>query len=306
MIGWNDRATDQVRVQTYDDTGNLLNDTISDLPQRTFTQAGREFTVDLYAARVTAATALEDGGFSITWDAQHSGILAQYGGGSSSFTQTFDATGTALSAPRQIMPWNTGSTVSDAAALSDDRYVVVMSGGDDAPNNDSDKDSPLGRIFDSSGAAVTDYFMLNQSTDISGSKPSVATLENGDFVAVWTGETNAFWRRFDSDGTPVTGEVPLDDNYYVEVRATAMPDDGFMITARYSGYNPSFSTYAYRFDADNELVDERVTLTTRRSPDPDSNFYKKPVEFAVLGNDQLLGLIEAESLSPAGRHGNGN
>ncbi len=301
-IAWHDRATSDIRVQTFDAAGGLLNDVIVDLPDR-YLESRDQYVAVTGSVGSAVITALDSGGFALALDADYSGILAQYSGASTIYTETFDASGAPVSGPVQITPWvgnvsygyDLFSFTSDIAALGNGSYIVVMRGGEGAPGNVSDHPAVVGRIFDASGAALTDAFMISQATDSWADMGSVAVLENGDFVVAWRGEDSGFWRRFASDGTPVTDAVAL-DAYYSDIRATAMPDGGFLITAMYAGYNPAYTTYGIRFDADNQQLGERFVVTESRYPDYETTYYGFPPEFAVLGNDQLLALVEGNAL----------
>ncbi len=297
-VAWHDRATGDIRVRTFDSVGDSLNDVIVDLPDR-YLEA-RDTYVEVTGASDSAViTALESGGFALALDGNYPGILAQYSGASTIYTQIFDATGAAVAGPAQVTPWvgnvsygyDLPSFTSDVAALDDGRYIVVMRGGEGAPGNDSDHPAVLGRIYNAAGAPVGESFMISQSLETWADRGSVAVLDNGDFVVAWRGETGGFWRRFESDGTPATDAMEL-GTYYSDIRATAMPDGGFLITAMTAGYNPAYTTYGYRYDADNTLVDGRFVVTERRAPDYDTNYYAFPPEFALLGNGQPLALVE--------------
>ncbi|WP_430450544.1 calcium-binding protein [Rhodophyticola sp.] len=169
-----------------------------------------------------------------------------------------------------------------------------MRGGEGAPGNDSDHPAVLGRIYDAAGVPVTDSFMISQSLETWADRGSVAVLENGDFVVAWRGEDSGFWRRFDSDGTPLTEAVAL-DAYYVDLRAAAMPDGGFLITAMYSGYNPPTPPMAIVLMPTTCWCPAAIMCAERRVPDYETNYYAFPPEVAVLGNGQLLMLVEGHA-----------
>ncbi|MFD1508147.1 calcium-binding protein, partial [Lacimonas salitolerans] len=303
-IGWHDRGSGDLRVQTYDAGCGLLGDVLLPLPPRYLETRDQYVDVTASGGQHVAIAALDNGGFSVTWDAGYSGILAQYVGASTIYTQTFAADGSATSAPAQIMPWvgsvsygwDLWSTAYDAVAVGDGQYLVVMRAGEGAPGNAADHPAVVGRIFANDGSAVTGNFMISQSLETWADYASVDVLTNGDFVVAWRSGTTSMWRRFDEDGTPLTDEVPL-TRQYRDVEVTAMPDGGFLIGAQFvpSG-SVAYSTHAYRFDADNTLVDgDRFVFTERRVPDYDTNYYAQAPEFAVLGNGQLLGLVEGHA-----------
>ncbi|MFD2175110.1 calcium-binding protein [Rhodobacter lacus] len=297
-IAWEDPDTLDYRVQTFTAAGGLLNDVTVELPDR-YLESRNEYVSVHASAGSAALTALEGGGFALSLDGTYAGMLAQYVGASTIYTQTFSATGIAASPIAQVTPWvgsisygwDLVSSTSDIAALDNGTYIVVMRGGEGAPGNVSEDPAVMGQIYSASGTAIGSAFMISQATDTWAEGGSIAVLENGDFVVAWRGEESGYWRRFAADGTPLTDAMEL-GSYYVDIRATATSDGGFLITAMYSGYNPAYTTYGYRFDADNALVDGRFVLTQSHVPDDDTTYYNVPPEFALLGNGQYLALIE--------------
>lgn len=300
-IGWNDLATNQIRVQTFSAAGSLLTDTILDVPD--YYIASRDEYAEVSATGAATMAALDNGGFAVTWDVAFPGAYAAYAGGSSVYTQTFSSTGTATSLPKTIMPWvSTGdytqdlqSYIGDSTQLSDGRYLVLMRGGIDAPGNDSDRPAVVGQIFSNTGAALTGTFKINEDATTWADRATVAVLENGDFVVAWlTGGLSA-WRRFDSDGNPVTAEMKL-DLHYADLGIVATQDGGFLISAAYAAAGSvAYDTYGYRFDADNVQVGPRFELASRQFPDVDTNYYGFAPEFVTLGNGQMMSLIEGHA-----------
>ena len=293
-IGWHDsRATGDLRVQTFDAAGSLLNDTYLDLPNRQIS-GGREVEVTAIGNDWTTIAALDNGGFAVTWNAGYSGISGQYGGDDTIYTQTFDAAGAATGTPVQITPWH-GSWVDDSAGLDGGRYVVALRVGEGSPGNTSEHTAIVARIFDGNGAPLTDPFMASQDLSTWKEGASIAVLEDGGFVIAWRGGETSGWRRFDADGAPVTDEVQLDSQYR-DIDVTALPDGGFLISAIYvSPGQAGYTTWGFRYDADNAPVGERFNLTSSRAPDYDINYYAGPPGFVVLGNGGLLGLIEGHA-----------
>jgi hypothetical protein len=76
------------------------------------------------------------------------------------------------------------------------------------------------RLYDASAVPLTDEFRINQI--FHGYRPDVAIDESGDFVVVWqrVGDKNNLpygryvaMRRYNSDGTPKTGEIWITEEY---------------------------------------------------------------------------------------------
>ena len=66
------------------------------------------------------------------------------------------------------------------------------------------------RLFDDSGTPASDEFQVNQTTTGDQDSPAVATVSDGDAVAVWSGDSGAgndiYARAFDSTGQAVGNE----------------------------------------------------------------------------------------------------
>jgi Ca2+-binding RTX toxin-like protein len=306
-VGWRDFTAGDAHVRSYDADGTMRGETIVSLPARDV-GGGREAEVSASGGGAYTITALDTGGFALTWEAGYSGILAQYGGAQIIYSQTFTADGAAIGTASPVTPWvGTGSysvdrwnMMGDSVPLSDGRYVVFMRGGEGAPGNTSEYTAVLGRIYDQNGDALTDNFMVNQNVDLWHAAPSAAAMPDGGFVVTWQGGDVSGWRRFDADGDPVTGDMDLDARY-ADTKVVAMEDGGFLITARYvsAGAAP-YTTYAQRIDENNEPVGEMFVVTSNRSPDPDIVYYHDSPEFVALGNGKILALIEGTATAASG------
>ncbi|WP_113911300.1 DUF4214 domain-containing protein [Roseovarius dicentrarchi] len=301
-VAWRDHDTYNMRVRSYDADGTARGETMIDLPNRY--PEGRDIDVSAGSGTYTI-TALDTGGFSLTWGAYYSGILAQYVGAATIYSQTFTANAAANGSPSQVTPWvGTGSyswdyanVIYDSAALADGNYIVITRGGKDAPGNTSEHTSILGRIYDQTGTAQTPSFMINE--DVSGWKDNaaVAALPDGGYVVTWRSGGASQWRRFDADGNPVTTDQALDYQYR-DTNVFAMEDGGFLISARYvSGGSVGYSTYGQRFDDNNNAVGDMFVITSRSAPDSEINFYHKSPDFVRLGNGNVMALIEGRAFS---------
>ncbi|UYV38289.1 hypothetical protein N4R57_04150 [Rhodobacteraceae bacterium D3-12] len=300
-VGWRDSVTRDAHVRSYDADGAMRGETIIDLPDRDVGQLA-EVTAD---GDLYAITALDTGGFAFTWNASYPGILAQYGGAQIVYTQTFTDTAAANGTPSAITPWvGTGSYsvdysnwVGESVSLPGGRYIVFMRGGIDAAGNTSDQPAILGRVFDQSGNALGDSFMISSDAPDWEARPAATAMPDGGFVVTWYNGDVSAWRRFDADGVAVTDDIDLDARYY-DTAAAAMEDGGVLITARYiSSGSVGYTTYAQRYDENNEAVGEMFVATSRRVPDYEINYYHSPLDMVTLGNGKIMALIEGSAFS---------
>ncbi len=303
-IGWRDFATRDAKVRSYDADGTARGETIIALPDH---DVGGGRMAEVHAnSGYYSINALDTGGFAFTWNAEYSGILAQYGGAQIMYTQTFAQDGTAVGSPVAVTPWvGTGSYsvdrhnwISDSVELPGGNYIVLMRGGEGAPGNTSDDPAVLGRIYDQNGNAVGASFMINENTPVwNESNPAATAMPDGGFVVTWHNGSVSAWRRFDADGDPVTSSMVLDASYR-DTKVAALDDGGFLITARYvAGGSVGYTTYAQRFDENNEAVGDMFVATERRAPDYETNYYHSPLDLVTLGNGKVMALIKSRAFS---------
>src|SRR5690606_13022526 len=76
-------------------------------------------------------------------------------------------------------------------------------------------------------------FRLDAAPDCSESQPDLASLPNGGFVAVWTGNAHVSARIFDAAGTPAGAAIqvaaPPGQANATEAHVGAAPDGRFLV-----------------------------------------------------------------------------
>jgi hypothetical protein len=172
--------------QRFDSTGNPL---------------GGEFQVNTttlghqYAANVAADAA---GNFVVTWTDEDL-VFA----GSDIVGQRYDSSGTALGAEFVVAVGRSSGVVAQPGG----DFVVAW--WDLSGPGGSTTGEVFARRYDSSGTAQGPQFQVNTYTVDRQRQPEVALDASGDVVIAWTsaqGDIGMFGRRFDSAGTPTTGE----------------------------------------------------------------------------------------------------
>ena len=179
-------------------------------------------------------TALNDGGFVVTWEGyfgQDDDYIGIYG-------QIYDASGNPTGSEFRVNTYTTYRQENPSVVgLSNGGFVVTWQGiGQDCP--EFWQMDIYGQIYDASGIPTGSEFRVNTYTTGSQWGPSVTALSDGGFVVTWYGSgqqdeegSNIYGQCYDADGTP-TGSEFLVNTYSTGVysSATALSDGGFVVT----------------------------------------------------------------------------
>jgi len=195
---------------------------------------GSEFQVNTYSTDSQdrpRAAALDDGRFVVVWQS-----WLQDGSGSGVYARVFDAAlGTPVTGEFGVPTW----TIDDqggasATAVAGGKVIIAWEG-----SGDGDSYGIFARIFKSDGTPVGDDFQVNVFESEAQMAPHVATLNNGEVVAVWQTirPTEDGWgisaRRIAPNGTPVGEEMaitPVADVACERPKVAALPSGGFVVT----------------------------------------------------------------------------
>ena len=169
-VGQGDEIGQAVRAQRFTSTG---------------TTDGTEFLVNTrtnLSQNEPSVAALSGGGFVITWsDASEADDFA----GSGIKGQRYAANGTTAGGEILINSTLTGNqTLSDVAGLSGGGFVVVWYDLS-ASGDDTSSGAVRARLFDSSGTAQGNDFVVNTTTTGSQSRPEVSARSDGGFIVTW-------------------------------------------------------------------------------------------------------------------------
>ncbi|WP_198368526.1 lipase family protein [Roseomonas rosulenta] len=172
-------------VVTWQDSSGTLGDaSLLSIKAQIFSasgaKVGSEFLVNTQTVdsqMSPSVTALQNGGFVVTWE-DTSGFWDIK-------AQVFSASGAKLGG-EFVVNTETGSQQRDPAvtALSGGGFVVTWydySG----TLGDAEFQSVKAQVFDASGAKVGSEFLVNTQTAMDQTRPSVAALSNGGFVVTW-------------------------------------------------------------------------------------------------------------------------
>ncbi|MDF3933331.1 Ig-like domain-containing protein [Pseudomonas citronellolis] len=199
--GGNDAVMQQKYGYTYDLDGHISG----------AVRQGGEYMVnvnDAGAQRYSSITALEDGGYMVTWK-------SSVGGEWHIYTRQYKADGSPVGSEQMVADTNMSDTLDTRATgistLEDGRVVFSYAhytGG-------SAGYDVYFRIYDPVTKTFGAEIVANQTTANNQASPSVTHLANGNFVVTWDSNDNSgldavgygTWGRvFNAAGEPVSGE----------------------------------------------------------------------------------------------------
>lgn len=229
-------------------------------------KVGGEQRINTYASGTQdqpRVATLNDGGWLVTWRSD-----GQDGSYSGVYQQRYDINGVAVGGETQV-----NQNASDAqqqsrvAALADGGWVVSwQSSGQDMSGN-----GVYARVFNADGSPRTDEFRLSQSVESNQNLPSVAALDDGGFVAVWSqgkpvassafGVVAVLGRRFDADGVAIGNEFTINQSVgNTHMASVFSVDGGFQVMWQNWNGADTFATNIYTrvFTADAVPMDIQV------------------------------------------------
>jgi hypothetical protein len=235
VVVWNSYGQDGsewgVFGQRFDSNGNKV---------------GSEFRVNTWTTdnqRYPSITSLSNGGFVVVWESGcSSGCTPQDGSGFGVYGQRFDSNGNKVGSEFQVNTWTTGwQERPSISSLSNGGFVVVwQSNGQDG--------SVFGQRFDSNGNKFGSEFQVNTWAPDCQMYPSITSLPNGGFVAVWEsigqdGPTyDVYGQRFDPNGNKVGSEFQVNTwttDYQENPSITSLPNGGFVVVWQSNGQDGS-------------------------------------------------------------------
>ena len=192
--------------------------------------------------RVNHSTAFSQYWVRVARDPVGAPFAFSFNSGQDMFARFYGPTGTAQTGD---VPCNTLHTsgVQDEGEIGwsvDGRYLVAWS---ERSGADGEQMGIFGRIFDAQGSplAATE-FQINAAWQASQWRPLIATHPSGGWIVAWSGDWDgdAFFRHVASDGSFLTGDVPVDtigNGAQVDTAPAVAPDGTtFVCFVDYSGF----------------------------------------------------------------------
>ncbi|MEP2532956.1 hypothetical protein [Shimia sp.] len=226
---------------------------------------GGEFQVNTYTDNDQinpSVTALNDGGFVVTW-----GSRGQDGSASGIFGQRYAADGSTLGEEFQVNTYTeSDQSYPSITALNDGGFVVTWRSWRQVDI----QQGIFGQRYAADGSTVGDEFQVNTYTD-GGAAPFVTGLRDGGFVVTWSSEgpgpedKYVFGQRYAADGSTVGEDFQV--NTYTGLlifpSVTALNDGGFVVTWASDGQDGSnFGIFGQRYTADGSTLGEEFQVNT--------------------------------------------
>ena len=291
--------------------------TFVDLLGTTPFATGNEFLVNTATTgnqSSSSVTALEGGGFVVTWTDRSQGADT---GGDDAFLdavrgQLYDATGTPVGAEFLVNTITQDDQFTPSVTgLSGGGFVVTWSDESLSPD-DPDLQAVRGQMYDANGAPVGTEFLVNTTTTAGQLFPNVAGLSGGGFVVAWQDRSGAgpdpdfglTAQIFDATGTAVGSEIPVNStfaNTQFGVDLAGLPGGGFVAT--WVDTSSGADVRARIFDSNGVPAagDFVINATTANAQgDPDVTVLSNG-NFVVTWTDDSLALGDGSSNGVVGR-----
>jgi hypothetical protein len=165
---------------------------------------------DYYQIR-PAITSLNNGDFVVTWQ---NGCIDD--DGYSIYVKQFNIFGSPLGNETPVDNGLCGSENPAIASLQDGGFIITWQG---IEGNDWEV---YGRQYNASGSPQGAEFQVNVDTNGEQSDPSVAGLNNGGFVVVWSCQTDygfgIYAREYDASSNPIAGECLINGDCTTDIQ----------------------------------------------------------------------------------------
>ncbi|MGB0560902.1 MAG: S8 family serine peptidase [Spirulinaceae cyanobacterium] len=227
---------DQVGFVVQATDGDAVSDAVEitfDVAPEVVPDISEEFQVNTHTdndQQNPAITALDNGGFVITWES-----LDQDGSSSGVYARVYDSQSNSIGGEIDVNAFTSGYQGNPSiSALSDGKFVVTWQ----SDGQDGDRNAVYAQIFDAQGNKIDQEFQVNTFTYSNQDRPSVTTLANGNFVVAWESpqdgdNSGVYGRIFDAQGNALSTEFKINsftsDNQE-DVSISALESGGFVAT----------------------------------------------------------------------------
>ena len=210
-----DGSIDGIRVRFYDAAGVPTGD---DVQVNTETSSNQGQTAIAAIQPSGGTNGLAAGGVIVAWVSVTSGTAGD-GSGNGVFAQILGIDGTPSGTEFRVNTTTVNSQEDPAVVgLQGGRFVVVW---EDNGSADGSGVGVFAQIYEGDGTAVGGEFQVNVENSSSQYDPEITATTDGGFVVTWTSNTSGtagdgsgtgiIARRFDVDGTALSGEVIVNE-----------------------------------------------------------------------------------------------
>ena len=235
-------------------------------------RSGNEFQVNTYTTEDqwrSSVTALNDGGFIITWFSS-----GQDGDAWGIYAQRYDANGTTQGSEFLVNTHTEGSQARpDIATLANGDFVITwFSYGQDGSGN-----GVYAQMYNADGTAQGGEFLVNTAVTDDNSQPSITALNNGGFVITYRSVSfnDQYYdiraQMYNADGT-TSGSEFLVNTYTMDAQLRpnidTLSDGDFVITWFSYGQDGSgYGVYAQMYNADGTAQGNEFHVNTATTVD---------------------------------------
>lgn len=227
-----------------------------------------------------AITALNDGGYIVSWQSQVSGTNYDI------YTQRYDVTGSTIGVETLI---NTTTTDSQAASeiigMQDGGYLVAWQSN----LQDGSSNGVYFQRYSSIGVKVGGETRANTTTINDQAHPAAALLTDGGFIITWqsknqdsTASYGIYAQRYDANSNPIGPEFLVNNannNDQVNQDVSALPNGGFVIS-----YEGADNIYHKVYSATSDTSGTQYVYGTAGNDDLDGGAGADYM-YGGLGND---------------------
>lgn len=226
-----DNATNGASIGDALGRGAIINDDHGIIPPGQIAPLGNEFLVNTTVSGIqayTSITAMNDGGYVVTWTSYHSGNGDIY-------MQRYGADGGPLGSETRV---NT-NTLNDQTqpvitTLSNGSFAIAW-----ASNHGPNSYDVQMRVYNSNGTPSTGEIRINSTDSASQQTPAITALADGGFVITWQSELQdgggfgIYGQRFASSGAIVGSEFQINtttawDQQFSSI--ASLSNGGFVVT----------------------------------------------------------------------------
>ncbi|CCQ75230.1 VCBS domain-containing protein [Magnetospira sp. QH-2] len=249
----------EVRSQMFDAEGNA----VGGLQHANADPEGTQYQPNI--------AALADGGYVVTWVSDYRSLEGR----------TFGADGQPVGEGFSVASSGSldhGERNDTVTGLTGGGFVVTWSASD-IPG-DSSSEGVGAQLFDATGNKVGGPFLVNSMTGSKQSEPAIIGLNDGGFVAVWSGyhapgDTNGpgvTGQRFDAEGNKVGGEFLVNTTTQsVQYEPSIAPyGDGGFVVVWSSMFGNATAVQGQRFDAEGTPIGGEFTVNGAADLDGDT------------------------------------
>jgi len=236
----NDSNSWDIKAQRYDESGEVV---------------GGEFVVNTQtqgAQTNATTTALEDGGYVVTWQSSHDDIKEIK-------TQMFDKDGNLVGGESSVSNTDAIALTPVITSLEDGGYAITWQ------EVSGDSSSVYVQKFSLDGEKVGESSLISSDDSTKPINPFVTDLDDGSFVVSWVehnenSENNLYVQKFSSDGLADGDKIVVSQTDATNRPEVANLEDSGFVVAYSADDGDGKGVFIQVFDENNSSVGEPIRV----------------------------------------------